>query len=410
MSTKVLRGYQPAFEVVEDIRSQIRERVRNEMRDAALTLVHDLFFEEVESLCGRAFSRKGVDGCHRGGSDRGSVILEGQRVQVKKSRVKRDGKDVELQSYAALQGFDLLQDRVLKQMVSGVSTRDYDGLLKEVSGGLGLKKSSVSKAFVRGSRQALDQVNGRSLEEYEWAALMIDGIEFADTSVIVALGITIKGQKLVLGLKRGDTENSETVKDLLQELIDRKLKHDEPFLLVLDGSKALRKAVRQVFGERFPVQRCVRHKERNALSYLAKSDHPEFRRRWKLIHAMARFSDAKLELERLVHWLRNRNLEAAASIEEADGETLTVIRLGASAALRKTLLSTNPIESGFGKVRTKTDRVRRWRKKGDQIQRWAAASLLAVEKGFRAIRGAADLPALVAEIRRKSLPTQAEAA
>lgn len=410
MSTKVRRAFQPAFHVVQDVRSQIRERIRNEMRDSALALVHGLFMEEVEALCGPSFSRKGAEGFHRGGSDPGSVILEDQRVRVKKPRVKRAGKDVELQSYAALQGFDLLQDRVLKHMLCGVSTRNYDGLLKEISGGLGLKKSSVSKAFIRGSRQALDSINGRDLSGYDWAALMIDGIEFADTAVVVVLGITGNGKKLILGLKRGDSENSETVKDLLQELIDRGLKRDEPFLLVLDGSKALRKAVGQVFGERFPVQRCVRHKERNVLGYLPKADHPEFRRRWKLIHSMARYSDARVQLESLVHWLRQRNLEAAASVEEAEGETLTVIALGATAALRRTLLSTNPIESGFDKVRSKTRRVRRWRRNGDQIQRWAAASLLAVEKGFREIRGAKDLPAFVAAIRTKTLPTQVEVA
>jgi transposase-like protein len=380
------------------------------MRDSALAFVYGLFVEEVEALCGPAFSRKGADGYHRGGSDPGSVILEGQRLKVKKARIKKGGKDVELQSYAALQGFDLLQDRVLNHMLRGVSTRDYEPLLDEVSGGLGLKKSSVSKAFIRGSRQALDSINGRDLSGHQWAALMIDGIEFADASVIVVLGITVTGKKLILGLKRGDTENSETVKDLLQELVDRGLKHDEPFLLVLDGSKALRKAVRQVFGDSFPVQRCVRHKERNALAYLPKSDHPEFRRRWKLIHGMARYSEALQHLENLVNWLRNRNLEAAASVEEAEGETLTLVKLGASAALRKTLLSTNPIESGFDKVRSKTNRVRRWRKRSDQIERWTAASLQVVEKGFRSIRGAKDLPALIAEIRRKNLPTQAEAA
>ena len=140
MSTKVRRALQPAFHVVDDVRSQIRDRVREELRDSALAFVHGLFIEEVEALCGPTFSRKGAEGYHRGGSDPGSVVLEGQRVKVKKARIKKGGRDVELQSYAAFQGFDLLQDRVLNHMVRGVSTRDYNGLLKEVSGGLGLKK------------------------------------------------------------------------------------------------------------------------------------------------------------------------------------------------------------------------------------------------------------------------------
>jgi len=410
MSTKVRRAFQPAFSVVEDPRTQIRQLVEQQMREAALTLVHSLFFEEIESLCGRPFSRKNEHGCHRGGSERGSVILEGQRLSVKKPRVRQGAQEVQLQSYQALQGFDLLQERVRRQMMAGVSTRDYEGLLDEVSGGLGLKKSSVSKAFVRGSKQQLDALNGRDLSGYEWAALMIDGIEYGGSCVVVALGITTEGKKLVLGLRRGDSENWEVCKDLLQALIDRGLKHDVPFLLVLDGSKALRKACRKVFGEHFPVQRCVRHKERNVMRYLPPSQHAEFRRRFKLVHSMTRFSDAKLELERLIHWLSERNFEAATSLEESEGETLTVIALGASAALRRTLSSTNPIESLFSRVRARTRRVRRWRKDTDQIERWAGSCLLEAEKKFRAVRGVAELNAFVAEVRKKNLPSQQEAA
>ncbi len=410
MSTKLRRQYQPSFHTIQDSKSQIRELVAQEMRDAALALIHGLFFEEIEQLCGPRFSRKGEEGHHRGGSDPGSVILEGQRIAVKKGRVKKNGKGVELQSYSALQGFDLLQGRVLRHMMSGVSTRNYDGLLNEVSGGLGLKKSSVSKAFVQGSRQQLEMINGRDLSAYSWAALMIDGIEYAGSCVVVALGITTTGKKLVLGLNRGDTENWEVCKDLLQMLIDRGLQHEDPFLLVLDGSKALKKAVRKVLGEDFPIQRCVRHKERNALSYLPEQHHAEFRRRWKLIHSMVRYSEAKQEYERLLHWLSRTNHEALASIEEAEEETLTVIALGATAALRKTLLSTNPIESAFSRVRRETKRVRRWRKKGDQIERWAGSCLLESEKKFRAIRGVKDLATFVAEMRKKNLPTERQAA
>jgi transposase-like protein len=155
----------------------------------------------------------------------------------------------------------MLSERIVKHMLKGVSSRDYDDLVEELEGGLGLKKSAVSKAFVKGSKEILDDINGRNLKEHEWLALMIDGIEFSGRHVIVALGITTKGHKMVLGLREGDTEDSEVVKDLLQSLIDRELNRQNPFLLVIDGSKALRKAIRQVFSN-FPVQRCIRHKER----------------------------------------------------------------------------------------------------------------------------------------------------
>jgi putative transposase len=167
--TKSNRKQQPSFELIQDAQSQIRELVSSELREAALALVHGLFMEEVEALCGKPFSRKGEDGFHRGGWDPSSVKLQGQRIKVKKPRVKGNGAEVELQSHAALQGYDLLSERIQRHMMAGVSTRKYDGLLDELSGGLGLKKSSVSKAFVRGSKEALEQINGRSLEKHPCA-------------------------------------------------------------------------------------------------------------------------------------------------------------------------------------------------------------------------------------------------
>lgn len=410
MSTKIHRKYQQSFHVIQDPRKQIREMVRAQLRDSTLNFIHDLFREEMEFLCGPAFSHKKDDQCLRGGWDPGSVMLEGQRIAVKKPRSKKNGKDVELQSYAALQGFDMLKDSVLKHMMSGVSTRNYDGLLEEVSGGLGLKKSSVSKAFAMGSREAFDSLNSRDLSAYSWLAIMVDGIEFGGACVAAALGITTEGKKLILGLKRGDTEDSEICKDLFQNLIGRGLKKDDPFLFVLDGSKALKSGVRKVFGERFPIQRCVRHKERNILKYLQKQYHRELRRRWKMLHGITQYAEAKLEYERLLHWLKDKNQEAAASLEEAEMETLTVIQFKAGALLRKTLLSTNPIESAFDKVRMRSGRVKRWRQKKDQIERWSGAGLVWAEKGFRAIRGAKEIADFILQVKIFSLSSQQKAA
>lgn len=410
MSTQIRKSSQHSCSVMQDSKSQIREAVLSQMRDSTLLFIHGLFNEEIESLCGPAFSRKGADGYHRGGWDPGSVMLEGQRMAVKKPRAKKAGKDVELHSYRALQGFDLLQEKVRKHMMSGVSTRKYDGLLDDVSGGLGLKKSSVSNACSMGSKHALDELNGRDISGSRWTALMIDEIAFGRSCVLVALGITTEGKKRVVGVKKGDSEDSEVGKDLLQNLIDRHLKKDEPFLFVLDGSKALKKAVRQVFGEAFPIQRCVRHKESNILKYLQKPYHAEFRRRWKLLHGMTRYDEAKLEYERVRHWLSEQNQAATTSLEEAEMDTLTVIRFKVGAMLRETLLSTNPIESAFDKVRMISARVKRWRTNKDQITRWSGTALVEAEKGFRAIRGCKEIAAFMSEMKRGCLPNQQEAA
>jgi len=260
-STHPESGIQTSFRVVSDTFSQVKALVHTELRRATLELVMELYRQEVDDFCGAPFSRKGESGFHRGGSDPTSVLVNGQRMEVRKPRVKRAGRDVELHTHRALRDRDMLSERIVKHMLKGVSSRDYDDLVEELEGGLGLKKSAVSKAFVKGSKEILDDINGRNLKEHEWLALMIDGIEFSGRHVIVALGITTKGHKMVLGLREGDTEDSEVVKDLLQSLIDRELNRQNPFLLVIDGSKALRKAIRQVFSN-FPVQRCIRHKER----------------------------------------------------------------------------------------------------------------------------------------------------
>ena len=409
-STHSSNGYQRSFSVVHDTFSQMKEIVRDRLRSATLALVMDLYCEEVNDLCGPAFSRKGEFGFYRGGSDPSSVLVCGQRVAVRKPRVKRNGEEWELNSHRALRDREILSERVADHMLKGVSTRNYDPLLEELEGGLGLKKSAVSTAFTKHSKQILDDINGRSLAEHEWLAIMIDGIEFSSRCVIVALGITTKGKKIILGLREGDTEDSEVVKDLLQGLIERGLRREEKILFVLDGSKALRKGVRQVFGEQTPVQRWTRHKERNALKYLPWRFHGEFRRRWKLIHGMTEFADAQKEYNALIHWLSKISQEAEKSIEESQGETLTLIRLGATKKLRASLLSTNPIESAFNGVREKSNRVKNWRRGHDQIARWAAATLFDMEKRFRLIPGHKEIPMLLNAIRGNDLHQDAEVA
>jgi putative transposase len=359
---------------------EIRSLLAIELKESALNLVKDIFQAEIMGLCGELFERKNNSLCHRAGSNPGSILLKGQRVEVIRPRVKDNKREVNLNSYNALQSYDLLQDRVIGHMLHGVSSRDYNKLVEEVSGGVGLSKSSVSRVFKNGSRKSLDEINSRDLSNYNFLFIMIDGIEFGGKMLIVAMGITESMKKIILGLRLGDTENSEVCIDLLNSIIERNFDQNKKHLFVLDGSKSLRKAVVRVFGEAAMIQRCIRHKERNILSYLPKPYHIELRRRWKLIHSMAHYAEAKSELEKLKYWLKNINLEAYASLEECGEETLTVIKLEVPGKLRSTLLSTNPIESMFSQIRGKTIRIKRWRKTGDQVMRWSASILLEIER------------------------------
>ncbi len=362
---------------------EIQDAVHNYMKHRILDVIYRMFNDEVTKLCGPLYNREKE--CMRSGSDPGSVYAQGQRVSIRKPRVKKDGKDIKLQTYSALRNYDVFTEKIQNHLFHGVSTRDYDPLLEEISGGTGVKKSSVSRAFVNSSKKALDEISSKDLSKHEFVSVMIDGVGFGDRTVVVALGIDVTGKKHIIGLREGTTENCELTKDLLENLVSRG--SDKGYLFIIDGSKALRKAIKAVWGKKSVVQRCIRHKERNILNYLPKERHQEFRIRWKRLHGSVDYESALKEHEELVCWLKQINHSALESLEEACKETLTVIRLKATPSLKKTLLSTNPIESMFSYTRYRTGRVKNWKRGADQVSRWAAVTLFDAEKRFKRIRG-----------------------
>ena len=245
-------------------------------------------------------------------------------------------------------------------------------------------------------------INGRDLGKSKFVTIYIDGVGFADHTCVVALGITEDGQKRVLGLQEGATENSVVVNDLLADIVERGLVMPARVLFVIDGAKALRKAVTSTFGKRALVQRCTLHKQRNVLSYLPATWHREAHRRLRISWSMASYHDARAELKKVVRWLSKINESAAASLEEGFEETLTVHRLGIEGRLRRTLVTTNPIESAFDLVRTHARRVKRWRG-SSMVMRWAGSGLVRAEQQFRRVKGFSAIPVLVAALENESL-------
>ncbi|MCP4038628.1 MAG: IS256 family transposase [bacterium] len=276
----------------------------------------------------------------------------------------------------------------------GISTRKYDAALTSLSDGLGLKKSAVSSAFQRASKKDLDALNGRPLGEWTFVSVYIDGVGFADHTCVVAMGVTTDGQKRILGLREGASENAAVVSDLLEELVERGLQLCPRALFVLDGSKALRRGVDNVFGKQALVQRCVLHKERNVLSYLPPERHTDARRRLRAAWGMQSYEDARSALRNVLAWLVKLSESAAASLEEGFEETLTVHRLGVTGTLRKTLVTTNPIESAFDTVKRHSLRVKRW-SGASMVMRWAATGLVLAEQQFRRVKGHAAIPQLI---------------
>ncbi len=335
------------------------------------------------------------------------MTLGGRRVSVKRPRVrsKDGGSELPLGTYEHFASRDALSRVVLERMLAGVSARRFARTQEPVGERIEAKarsmsKSSISRTFVARTAETLAELMGRRLDDVRLAVLMLDGIELKGHTNVVALGITTDGVKLPLGLWDGSTENKTVAAALLADLIERGLDVEQGVLVVLDGSKALRAAVDAVLGSRTPVQRCIRHKERNVLDHLSERDRPTVKRRLRSAWAKDDYDRALGELRTLASELERSHPGAAASLKEGMAETLTVTRLGARGALKRTLQSTNPIESMIECVRRSSRNVKRWQS-GEMCLRWTAAGMLEAERQFRRIIGHKDLAKLALTVERE---------
>ncbi|MGE0682433.1 MAG: transposase [Candidatus Binatia bacterium] len=378
-------------------------------KQAALTMAVALLEQDAEALCGQRYERKSAGLGDRGGHEQTAVVVEGARYAVQRPRVRKENRELALPTLAKLQSQDLLDDQLHQRMMLGVSTRNYDQVIDGYSEKLGVSRSSVSRAFVRASQHDLDSIHEGQLDQQSFVALLIDGVEIGGRTVVAALGITPAMEKIPVGLREGDTENSEVVKDLLASLQARGFRlHCERLLAVIDGAKALKKALRAAFGERVVVARCWLHKERNLRGYLPERVHGTLHWRLKKLMALNSLTDARTELAALCEWVAGLSAQAAASLDEVGEELLTLHGLGITGELRKSLSSTNLIESLFSVVRDKLHRVKNWRaQRSNQILRWVAASIRAHRKKMRRVRGLAQAEELVTALGRREVAAQA---
>jgi putative transposase len=371
-----------------------------------LGVLHELMAEEVDEVVGPRGRHNGERSAVRHGHEGGEVTLGGRRVAVERPRVHTaDGStEVKLESYAHFADRDPLTAVVLERMLAGVSTRRYPRTQEPVgeaveAGARSTSKSAVSREFVARTRATLTELMGRRLDDVRLAVLMIDGIDLKGRTNVVALGITSDGVKIPLGLWEGSTENATVATALLSDLVERGLDVEQGVLCVLDGAKALRKAVRDVLGVHTPVHRCVRHKERNVLDHLPERDRPAVKRRLRRAWASDDHARALDELNALAHELGRTHPGAAGSLREGMAETLTLTRLGIRGSLKRTLESTNPCESMIECVRRSSRNVKRWQS-GDMALRWTAAGMLEAERQFRRIIGYRDLAKLAVAVER----------
>ena len=371
-----------------------------------LGVLSELMEEEVDDVVGAKGKWNPERTAVRHGHEAGAVTLGGRRVAVERPRVRAaDGSsEIELATYQHFADRDPLARVVLERMLAGVSTRRYprtqDPVGEEVeTRARSTSKSSVSRTFVERTREALGELMGRQLGDLRLAVMMLDGLELKGRMMIVALGITTQGVKIPLGLWEGSTENATVATALLADLVERGLDPEQGMLFVLDGSKALRKAVRSVFGE-VPVQRCLWHKERNVLGHLPERDRPQVKARMRRAWRETDYPRALEQLRQLAGELDHTHPGSAASLREGMEETLTVIKLGIKGKLRRTLESTNACESMIDTVRRTQRNVKNWGS-GEMGLRWTAAGMREAEQQFRKVIGYTDLPRLAVAIEHQ---------
>jgi transposase-like protein len=377
-----------------------------------LGVLTELMAEEVDEVVGPKGRHDAERAAVRHGHEAGQVTLGGRRVAVKRPRVRaaNGGGEVALRTYAHFADRDPLTKVVLEQLLAGVSTRRFARTREPVGQDVvdaerSASKSAVSREFVGRTGEHLRALMTRSLVDVRLAALMLDGLELKGRCCVVALGVTTDGVKVPLGLWDGSTENKRVCVELLADLVDRGLDCDQGVLVVLDGGKALRAAVDEVFGH-VPVQRCVRHKERNVLDHLPERDRAGVKRRLRAAWKLSDHQAAIERLEALAGELAHSHPGAAASLREGLPETVTLQRLGVHQQLWKTLSSTNPIESMIGICRATSRNVKRWQN-GDMCLRWTAAGMLEAERQFRKIIGYKHLAALALAVERDVVAARA---
>jgi putative transposase len=374
-----------------------------------LSVVHQLMEREVDEVVGPKHKHNRDRTAKRHGHEDGSMTLGGRRVPVSRPRMRTadDEHELPVASYEYFADRDPLTRAVMDRMLAGVSTRKFqvvgepvgDEVEQEASS---TGKSTVSELFIERTRTALGELMARRLDDTRLAVMMLDGLEIADRTHVVALGISTDGVKVPLGLWEGSTENATLVGMLLADLVDRGLDPEQAILFVIDGGKALRKAIRDVFGEHALVHRCHRHKERNVCDLLPERDRPQILVRIRGAWALSDHHLARERLELLASELDRTWPDAAASLREGMPDTLTLMRLGIDGQLAKTLCSTNPCESMIEIVRYTQRNVKRWQD-GDMRKRWTAAGMLVAEQQFRRIIGYRDLAKLVIAIERHTM-------
>lgn len=366
------------------------------LRSVGKVFIQTVMENEVIDLVGARSQPSADRSAYRWGSESGFCIIDGQRVPIDRPRVRsrQHNREIPLGSYELFQRASLVQETVWQKIMFGLTMRSYKEVVQQFCDAYGLEKSTISEHFIEASRRKLEELMKRSLADVSLTVMLIDGTVFKGQSLVVALGVDRLGNKIVLALRQGATENAAVVSGLLGELAERGVDFNQPRLYLVDGSKAIRAAIRSFAGDAAFVQRCQVHKIRNVTEYLPEAQRHAVKFKMRAAYLLPEAADARQALYRLHDELMEANPSAAGSLMEGLEETLTISELRLTPRLRRTLASTNAIESGFSTVAKICTQVKRWQGRDHRL-RWVASSLLFAESKWSKVFGYRHMPMLV---------------
>jgi transposase-like protein len=387
-------------ELPVDYRLVVKESVTNYIHEATRLMLELLMVAEVADHCGERYQHSSERKSVRWGTQRGTALVAGGKIEVSKPRVRhvdlknRKGGEIELETYQAMNDKLVFTEQMLARILAGVSTRQYASTLEKNLRSKGVSKSTISRKAIAATKPTVDEFLKRSLKESNLIVLMFDGINLGGRQMIVCIGIDNNGRKRICGLRLGATENDIVCRDLIRDMIERGLNQEQKYLFAIDGSKALVKAIRAAFGQDAAIQRCQEHKIRNVQAYLPLNRRNEFRNKLQAAYNEPTEKAAAKRLDQIRNQLLLTGGEKAANaLLEGLPETLTIHRLGVKGLLRKSLRTTNIIESAFSSARRYMSKVTNFKNEG-QIDRWAIRSLVETERHFRTLAGNRQLAAL----------------
>lgn len=388
-------------EEYEDMKLDTRLELIRALIPIGLMGVYEELKKEVDRLAGERYKRKGGEILgSRHGTQRGTVKLGGQKVPVRVPRVRREGKEVKLESYTRMHQGKEPSEKLFRRVLYGISCRNYEAAAADIPGAIGLSSSTVSRQFIEVSAAQLRQFQERDLSELDIVAMFLDGKTFADDTMVIALGITMKGEKVILGFVQTDTENKLVISQFLRSLLDRGLNASKGVLCIIDGSKGLRSAILNVFRGRALVQRCQWHKRENVVSHLSKKEQSYWRKRLQKAYERPTYEETKREFGKIRSELDLINQSAVGSLDEGFEETLTLHRLGVFPLLGRSLKTTNCLESINSMAEERCWKVDYW-KNSSQKHRWLASALIDIEPRLRRLIGYRHLPKLRAAIMQE---------